>query len=264
MSEVGGGDTTDGPLNRPVFIGVVCVIFGLWILGCCLSSRCCGMWGRLSREERDLRLAQLLQNEVLRQVMTPQAREFAARERERKAKARREFVEQILPRERYRKEEEEVVHDGERQQCTICLTDYKDGECIARATTEVCPHIYHRECIADWLLRKKFCPVCREVFLLEDVGSKIDADSEDEEEVDPMQAVSNEERADADQIDESGEMTISIEQTRRPVDAIVDEEQAEETVHPNADDQIFSSGDQGNQFTRNESVISSGDQAERV
>jgi hypothetical protein len=43
--------------------------------------------------------------------------------------------------------------------CTICLEDFNLGEHIRSLT---CNHIYHKDCIDDWLTRNNSCPVCRQ------------------------------------------------------------------------------------------------------
>ncbi|XP_058776594.1 uncharacterized protein LOC131650911 [Vicia villosa] len=43
--------------------------------------------------------------------------------------------------------------------CTICQEDYVEGEIIGRLD---CRHIYHLECIKQWLLLKNECPICKQ------------------------------------------------------------------------------------------------------
>ena len=43
-------------------------------------------------------------------------------------------------------------------QCTICLERFKEGENIRRLE---CLHIYHINCIKNWLKNKDQCPVCK-------------------------------------------------------------------------------------------------------
>jgi hypothetical protein len=46
---------------------------------------------------------------------------------------------------------------GDVQTCTVCLEDIEANE---RVITLRCAHIYHIECISEWLLTKKICPQC--------------------------------------------------------------------------------------------------------
>ena len=44
------------------------------------------------------------------------------------------------------------------KECTICLEDFIIGREII---TLPCFHIFHVECICDWLRRNKTCPLCK-------------------------------------------------------------------------------------------------------
>lgn len=46
---------------------------------------------------------------------------------------------------------------GDSVMCTVCLDDIADG---ARIVTLPCAHLYHVECIAEWLRKKSICPQC--------------------------------------------------------------------------------------------------------
>ncbi|KAK4487248.1 hypothetical protein RD792_006147 [Penstemon davidsonii] len=45
--------------------------------------------------------------------------------------------------------------------CVVCLNDFKLG---TQAKRMPCDHIYHSNCIVNWLLQHNTCPVCRFVF----------------------------------------------------------------------------------------------------
>ncbi|KAL0233522.1 hypothetical protein PCE1_002037 [Barthelona sp. PCE] len=42
--------------------------------------------------------------------------------------------------------------------CTICLSDFKDGDEVAKLE---CDHMYHKQCIVDWSKQGRLCPICR-------------------------------------------------------------------------------------------------------
>ncbi|XP_061368637.1 E3 ubiquitin ligase BIG BROTHER-related isoform X2 [Gastrolobium bilobum] len=46
---------------------------------------------------------------------------------------------------------------GSSDSCVICRVDYEDGESL---TVLSCKHLYHPECINNWLKINKVCPVC--------------------------------------------------------------------------------------------------------
>jgi Ring finger domain len=52
--------------------------------------------------------------------------------------------------------------------CAICLNEYCDGDEISWSQNKDCTHIFHRECVMQWLLTHKECPCCRHVYLQSD------------------------------------------------------------------------------------------------
>ncbi|NXY30480.1 PJA2 ligase, partial [Pomatorhinus ruficollis] len=51
-------------------------------------------------------------------------------------------------------------YNGQEQCCTICCSDYMDGEIITKLP---CRHLFHKPCVTLWLQRSGTCPVCRHV-----------------------------------------------------------------------------------------------------
>ncbi|XP_059729656.1 E3 ubiquitin-protein ligase Praja-2 isoform X3 [Haemorhous mexicanus] len=51
-------------------------------------------------------------------------------------------------------------HNGQEQCCTICCSEYVEGEII---TELPCHHLFHKPCVTLWLQRSGTCPVCRHV-----------------------------------------------------------------------------------------------------
>ncbi|NXU44108.1 PJA2 ligase, partial [Drymodes brunneopygia] len=50
--------------------------------------------------------------------------------------------------------------NGQEQCCTICCSEYVEGEII---TELPCRHLFHKPCVTLWLQRSGTCPVCRHV-----------------------------------------------------------------------------------------------------
>ncbi|NWV96877.1 PJA2 ligase, partial [Machaerirhynchus nigripectus] len=51
-------------------------------------------------------------------------------------------------------------YNGQEQCCTICCSEYVEGEII---TELPCHHLFHKPCVTLWLQRVRTCPVCRHV-----------------------------------------------------------------------------------------------------
>eukprot|EP00980_Cylindrotheca_fusiformis_P008504 scaffold1805_cov104-Cylindrotheca_fusiformis.AAC.11 len=47
--------------------------------------------------------------------------------------------------------------------CSICLEAYRPGESICMAKTPSCDHLFHKDCLLEWMMqRNDACPLCRE------------------------------------------------------------------------------------------------------
>ncbi len=49
--------------------------------------------------------------------------------------------------------------------CPICLEEYKEGDDICWSKNKNCPHAFHLDCMAEWLIENDECPMCRENYL---------------------------------------------------------------------------------------------------
>lgn len=47
----------------------------------------------------------------------------------------------------------------EEELCSICYYNLKEGEEIHRLP---CKHIFHCECIKEWLMKERVCPMCKQ------------------------------------------------------------------------------------------------------
>ena len=53
--------------------------------------------------------------------------------------------------------------------CTICLSEFQIGEL---ESTLPCLHMYHTECIEKWIIRNRWCPVCKYDISLDSILAK--------------------------------------------------------------------------------------------
>jgi len=51
------------------------------------------------------------------------------------------------------------------ESCDICLANYERGEEVCSSLNPRCVHVFHKECIVEWLVKSDKCPVCRRNFL---------------------------------------------------------------------------------------------------
>jgi hypothetical protein len=49
--------------------------------------------------------------------------------------------------------------------CSICLETFQKGDEMCASPNRACSHIFHRDCILDWLLTHEICPICRRNYL---------------------------------------------------------------------------------------------------
>jgi hypothetical protein len=54
--------------------------------------------------------------------------------------------------------ESNATDDIKDEKCPICVSNYEIGEKITKIE---CNHIYHTNCISEWVKYKSECPVCR-------------------------------------------------------------------------------------------------------
>ena len=141
-------DDDDHQVSRILEGAIVVISLALLTVvgGILFHSRCCGYYRR-RRDDPQL-------------DTTPQQLEHYRQQRVLKIKARQDFVQKILPNN--------YCCASNETECTICLSELVVGDAMGSATTGSCPHVFHRECIADWLLRQRKCPICRQIFLWQD------------------------------------------------------------------------------------------------
>lgn len=55
-------------------------------------------------------------------------------------------------------------HDDDTEQCSVCMRLFNNKS--VRVLT--CEHVFHAECIDEWIQRSETCPLCRSTIELED------------------------------------------------------------------------------------------------
>jgi hypothetical protein len=58
--------------------------------------------------------------------------------------------------------------DGEEEMagCAICLRHFKPHQFVCVSNNSSCQHVFHKDCMVDWLMKDhNECPMCREVYL---------------------------------------------------------------------------------------------------
>ena len=48
--------------------------------------------------------------------------------------------------------------EGENNNCIICLEEFDIGDSV---TTLPCVHLFHTDCIKNWLKSQNHCPICK-------------------------------------------------------------------------------------------------------
>lgn len=53
-------------------------------------------------------------------------------------------------------------------QCSICLGNYEPGNIVYWSKKDGCSHVFHDDCILEWLMKHNDCPLCRRNLLSAD------------------------------------------------------------------------------------------------
>ena len=59
----------------------------------------------------------------------------------------------------------EVSDEDDRAQCAVCLEKFREGDQVCSSHNMDCKHVFHYDCIYQWLLKHDECPYCRHIFL---------------------------------------------------------------------------------------------------
>eukprot|EP01063_Lacrimia_lanifica_P041916 TRINITY_DN988_c0_g2_i2.p1 TRINITY_DN988_c0_g2~~TRINITY_DN988_c0_g2_i2.p1 ORF type:complete len:384 (+),score=156.63 TRINITY_DN988_c0_g2_i2:129-1280(+) len=53
---------------------------------------------------------------------------------------------------------EKLTVDGQSPRCIVCMMDFEEGDELRKLS---CPHVFHSECIDQWLDKSRYCPTCK-------------------------------------------------------------------------------------------------------
>jgi hypothetical protein len=65
--------------------------------------------------------------------------------------------------------------------CTICLCVYEVGSGIVWSSNSSCEHVFHADCIEQWLMKQRegpLCPCCRRDFIVDPFDAEDGVDSD--------------------------------------------------------------------------------------
>jgi Ring finger domain len=55
--------------------------------------------------------------------------------------------------------------DADEHECPICMSAFKVDDIVSWSANTECTHVYHHECIKEWLLRHTECCLCKQIML---------------------------------------------------------------------------------------------------
>ena len=55
---------------------------------------------------------------------------------------------------------DEEINEDDRAQCAICLDNFWEGDEVCSSPNTDCNHVFHYDCIYQWLLKHDECPYC--------------------------------------------------------------------------------------------------------
>lgn len=57
------------------------------------------------------------------------------------------------------------IHNSDVRECPICFGELQTSQYVSWSASELCSHVYHHECIKEWLLRHVECCLCKNTYL---------------------------------------------------------------------------------------------------
>ena len=63
-------------------------------------------------------------------------------------------------------------------ECSICLAQLNRGDLVSKSNNRDCNHVFHKECVQEWLVLHVECPMCRKEFLIPPIFYSIQENTE--------------------------------------------------------------------------------------
>lgn len=67
-----------------------------------------------------------------------------------------------------------INHGSHTPECMICMEEFAVGDKVSWSPSEDCNHVFHKDCIREWLISHVGCPYCRTCMLPVDSVEKVD------------------------------------------------------------------------------------------
>ena len=84
----------------------------------------------------------------------------------------------IAPPEPEEQQENEQESDSDSDKlCPICLAEFEDDQDVCKSKNDKCQHMFHLDCMIEWLMKHNECPLCRNDYL-KDSSSDNDGDED--------------------------------------------------------------------------------------
>eukprot|EP00586_Coscinodiscus_wailesii_P018312 CAMPEP_0172493396 /NCGR_PEP_ID=MMETSP1066-20121228/24847_1 /TAXON_ID=671091 /ORGANISM="Coscinodiscus wailesii, Strain CCMP2513" /LENGTH=195 /DNA_ID=CAMNT_0013263565 /DNA_START=290 /DNA_END=875 /DNA_ORIENTATION=+ len=65
-----------------------------------------------------------------------------------------------------------TASENETTRCNLCLIDFVTGDDVCTSRNPGCSHVYHQDCILEWLMDHDNCPNCGLDFLFDSEANK--------------------------------------------------------------------------------------------
>ena len=61
---------------------------------------------------------------------------------------------------------EELRCNSQSSECSICLSPLRCGDMVSKSNNIDCNHVFHTQCVKEWLILHVECPMCRKEYLI--------------------------------------------------------------------------------------------------